>query len=335
MQTTQFIQKLKYSGLTGRGGAGFPTWKKWQCVVDQEAESKYVICNCAEGDPYTEKDGYLLDNYPQTIIDGIKLAIETLKAEHAYIYLRHDYYKKFPPILKKLIGDDPIKFFEKPCGYLCGEETVLLNAMERGLGRKKEPEVPLEPRLKPPFPPVCGLHNQPTLINNCETFYHIANIAKDKYNKTRFFTVTGDCPNPEVYELPENYTIEQILKETKNIPDFEYFVQAGAGVCGEILLADDLDKQPGCLGSIKIFNKAETDPYDLLNEWANFFMAENCDKCTPCREGVYRIAQIVADNKVDKKKMDNIFYVMEQTSFCALGKAAVTPFRSLIEKLNL
>ncbi len=330
-----FIQKLKDSRLTGRGGAGFPTWKKWQCVAEQKAEKKYVICNCAEGDPNTKKDGYLLEHNPQNIVDGVKLAIKVLDADKAYIYLRRDYYQKYPPILKKLIGDAPINFFEKPCGYLCGEETVLLNAIEKQIAPNQTLEKPLEPRRKPPYPPESGLFGQPTLINNCETFYHIANIAKDNYKKTRFFTLSGDCANPGVYELAENYTVKQILKETKNLPEFDFFVQAGAGICGEILLADELDKQPGCLGSIKVFDKEKTDPYDLLNKWANFFMAENCDKCTPCREGVFRIAEIVADNKLDKDTLNNIFYVMEETSFCALGKAAVTPFRSLIEKLKL
>ncbi len=335
METKSIIQKLRDTELTGRGGASFPTWKKWEMVANKKSEKKYVICNCAEGDPNTKKDGYLLEHYPQNIVEGVKLAINTLEASKAYIYLRPDYYERFSPILKKLSTNAPIEMFKKPCGYLCGEETVLLNAIEKNFDPEQEVEKLLEPRLKPPYPPEAGLFGYPTLINNCETFYHIANIAKDKYKNSRFFTVCGECSSPGVYELPEDYTIRQILKETKNLPEFDFFVQAGAGICGEILLPEELNKQPGCLGSIKVFNRGETDLYDLLNKWANFFMAENCDKCTPCREGVYRIAEIVQKNRLDKKRLEEIFFVMEETSFCALGSAAVTPFRTLIQKLNL
>ncbi|NQV00753.1 MAG: hypothetical protein HQ537_01335 [Parcubacteria group bacterium] len=329
--TKDIIAKLKENELLGRGGAGFPAGLKWEMVKSAKAEKKYIICNCSEGEPEVFKDGFILENYPKDIVNGIKIALETIDNSSAYIYLRKDYFDKFKSKLEELIKGLPITLFKKTGGYLSGEETTIFAAIE---GKRQEP------RIKPPFPPQKGLFGYPTLINNAETFYHIAKIAKDEYKKTCFYSISGEVENKGVYELPKDWPIEKILKETKNFPKFgpsadeaSFFVQAGGGVSGEILLPNELSQPVKWLRAIIVFNREKTDCFALMKKWVNFFLENNCDKCAPCREGVYRIAEILEKNKINKQLLNDIFFVLEETSFCALGRAVVVPFSSLIEKI--
>ncbi|MBU1110961.1 hypothetical protein KKB83_05100 [Patescibacteria group bacterium] len=323
------IVKLEESGLTGRGGARFPTHLKWKMVKEAKAEKKYIICNAAEGEPGVFKDGYILKNYPQEVVQGIKLALGAIDnstvAVSAYIYLRKDYYQRFKEELEKLTKSLPITLFKKTGGYLAGEETSLLEVIE---GRRPAP------RIKPPYPPQIGLFGYPTLVNNLETFYHVAQIAEGKYKKTRFYSISGEVANEGVYEFPEDYTVSQVLKETQNWPDFRFFIQSGGGASGEVLLPDELEQTVRGQGAIVVYNRQETDLFALMEKWVNFFLKSNCDKCVPCREGVYRLAEMIEKRKLDKEILDDILFVLEETSFCALGEGVVTPFRSLISKLR-
>ena len=205
------IQKIKEAGLTGRGGAGFPTFLKWEAVKNAPGEKKYIIVNGSEGEPGVMKDGFILENYPEEVIDGVKVALETFENSEAVIYLRKDYYEKFKSKLVELTKNLPITLIKEPGGYLCGEETTLIESIE---GNR------FEPRLRPPFPTEKGLHGMPTLVNNLETFYWISKISKDEYRKKRFYSITGDISNQGVFEFSEDWSIEQILQETNNFPDF-------------------------------------------------------------------------------------------------------------------
>jgi NADH:ubiquinone oxidoreductase subunit F (NADH-binding) len=324
MDTKDIITKLKKDKLLGRGGAAFPTGLKWEMVKSAKAKKKYIICNASEGEPNVFKDGFILKNYPEEVIEGVKIALETIDNSSAYIYLRKDYYAKFKKNLEKLIGNLPIKLFKKTGGYLAGEETSIFEAIE---GKRPEP------RIKPPFPPQAGLFDCPTLINNLETFYQVAKIAKNQYQKTRFYSISGEVKNEGVYQLSEDWSISQILKETKNWPDFDFFVQSGGGASGEILLSDELNQPARGQGAIVVFNRKKTNPFSLMKKWIDFFLEANCDKCVPCREGVYRMAEMLKKEKIDKEILSDLFFVLEETSFCALGKGVVVPFRSLINKL--
>ena len=321
------ISKLKESGLTGRSGSGFPTGLKWEAVKGAVADKKYIVCNGSEGEPNVSKDSFILENYPEEVIKGIKIALETIDNSSAYIYLKSDYYQKYKTKLEELIGDSPIIIFKKTGGYLAGEETCVCEVIEG-----KSPV----PRIKPPFPSEVGLWGYPTLINNVETFYRVAQIAEDNYKGGRLYSIAGDVEKPGTYELLENMTIKQILQETGNLPDVDagedFFVQSG-GISGEILLPNELDQKLKGIGGIVVYDREKTDPMSLMKKWAEFFMAENCDKCTPCREGVYRINEMLKKEEIDKEKMDDFLFVLEQTSFCALGKGVAVPFRSLINKL--
>ncbi len=321
------IPKLMESGLTGRGGGGFPTGKKWGIVKKAKGDKKYIVCNGSEGEPGVFKDRYILEKYPEEVIEGIKIALKTFPNSSAYIFLNKNYYKKFKTKLKSLTKNLPITLFKKTGGYLSGEETVLLNEIQK--------ETKYEPRLKPPYPTQSGLFNQPTLINNVETFYYIAQVAKDKYKQTRFYSISGDIPNKGVFELPISWSAQKILKETGNFPAHPFFVQTGGGAMGEVLLPKELNQKVEGAGAIIIYDKKKTDSFKLMEKWAKFFLKGNCDKCVPCREGVYRINEMVRTRKIDCKILSDLFFVMEQTSFCPLGKGATLPFKSLCNKLQL
>lgn len=319
------ITKIKASGILGRSGSGFPVGQKWQMVKEEKSDKKYIVCNAASGEPLVLKDEYILEHYAGEMVEGVEIALKTIDKSSAYIYLRKDFYSKFKNKLEKLTKGLKISFFKKRGGYLAGEETALCQVIE---GKRPEP------RLKPPFPTQFGLFNRPTLINNVETFYYVSKIAKNKYDKTRFYTINGQVKKKGVYQLPLNWPIEKVLKETGNWPQFDFFVQAGGGASGEILTREELKKkQVSGPGAIIVYNKKQTDFFKLMLKWVNFFMQENCDKCVPCREGVYQIKEIIKKGKIDKKKLDDLNFVLSETSFCGLGKIAGKPFIGLINKV--
>ncbi|MCK4745209.1 hypothetical protein KAS41_04050 [Candidatus Parcubacteria bacterium] len=319
------FEKLKQAELLGRGGANFPTWLKWKAVKDAKADKKYIICNASEGEPSVFKDEYLLKNYPTEVVNGVKIALENISGSFAYIYLRKDLYRKFKRRLKKIIGESPIELFREPGGYLCGEETTLIESME---GNR------CEPRIKPPYPPQFGFENQPTLTNNVETFYYASKIAKGEYRKTRFFCISGKVKNRGVYELPASSTVKEILIKTKNLPLNKFFVQVGGGACGEILAEKGLENFVCGAGTIIVYDY-KTDAIKLMKKWINFYINENCGKCAPCREGIYRVKEMLGGKNIDWDLMKEILETMQKTSFCGLGTSMPTAFLSLMEHKNI
>jgi [NiFe] hydrogenase diaphorase moiety large subunit len=315
------IDKIKESKILGRSGSLYPVFMKWETVKSSEENEKYVICNGAEGEMETFKDYYLLKNYPEIVLDGIKIAIQELRAKRAFIYLKKSYFDEFYSSLKGLV-DNQIEIIEKKGGYIGGEETTVVEVIEGNTP---------EPRIKPPFPTEVGVWGKPTLVNNLETFYFISKINSDDYHNTRFFSIAGDAPNKGVFEFNEDITIKELLEETNNLPDFNYFLQVGGGSSGMILLPEETGVSLNCLGSIIIYNREKTDPFLLMSKWVDFFLEGNCDKCTPCREGLFRIKEMI--DKKDFSEINDLFFVMEKTSLCPLGKAAISPFSTLLEKI--
>ncbi|MDD3386348.1 MAG: NADH-ubiquinone oxidoreductase-F iron-sulfur binding region domain-containing protein [Candidatus Pacebacteria bacterium] len=311
------IKKIKEAGLKGRGGGSFSTALKWELAKKAQGKEKYVICNAAEGEPNVFKDKYILDNYLEDVINGIKIAKNFISAKSAYIYLNKNY------TISEDIGD--IIIFKKDSGYIGGEETSICEAIE---GKR------VEPRRKPPFLTESGLFGCPTLLNNVETFYCVSKIAKGEYNHSRFFSINGDVLNQGVYELREDITIFQALKETKNYPEFDFFAQVGGGASGEIMLPQELNRPVFGAGSITIYNREKTDKYELMEKWAEFFHTGNCDKCVPCREGAFRIYEMIKERNIDYDKLDSIFFSLKKSSFCSLGKSIPLPFESLIKKIR-
>lgn len=318
------ITKLKAANILGRGGAAFPTWQKWDLVKNIKADKKYIVANGSEGEPNVHKDYFILQHHPKVLVDGLQKALATIPGSEGIIYLNKKYFRRFKKPLEKIIAKSPITVFEEKGRYLSGEETVLCEEIEGKLAR---------PRLRPPFPGQKGIHGYPTLINNIETFYYVSKIAHDDYEAKRFYTISGDVKKSGVYELALDLSIREVLEKTGSWPKKDFFVQAGGGASGEIFLSTELDRPVGGSGAIIVYDKQKTDPYLLLYRWAQFFMESNCDKCTPCREGVYRLAEMVHKRTIDQKIMNDLFLAMETSSFCALGKSVPTPFRSLIYKI--
>jgi NADH:ubiquinone oxidoreductase subunit F (NADH-binding) len=333
---SDIIIKIKQANLLGRGGANFPVAIKWETVKNASGPStssgqakKYVVCNASEGEPGVAKDYYLLDKYPEEVINGMKIAIEYLSFDNAqdknavkgYLYLNQEYYKKLKKNLEKLIKGTRIELFKKDhiAGYIGGEESAAINHLE---GKR------VEPRLRPPFIATIGLWGYPTLVNNVETFYDVSLISSGKYAQKRFYTINGDCLNTGVYELPESWTIEQVLKETKNYPDFDFFVQVGGDASGVVLNKKQLNQPASGAASITVYSSIKYKPLDLMRKWALFFSEETCGQCTACREGTYRLREALEIVNVDWKLVDDLLNNLEETSFCGLGSAVPMPFRT-------
>lgn len=324
---SNLISQLKKAALVGRGGASFPVWQKWDAVFnatvnpsEDDKQGKFVICNCSEGEPGVKKDAYLIEKYADRIIDGMKIAIDFLSAKQGIFYLNENYYKKYKHLLEKAIRTSgaPIVLFKKPhdAGYIGGEETTVLNVIE---GQHAEP------RLKPPYPVTHGLWSQPTLVNNVETFYDVSRVAKGDYKPTRAYTITGDCLFEDVFELPIGLTIEEVLRETHNYPKFNFFVQVGGDGSGEVLSYKQLKKPATGAGSIRVYSTIKHDPINLIRNWVNFFMGESCGKCTPCREGTYRLSEILAEPRPDWQAVRQLLTNLGDTAFCALGMSVPIP----------
>jgi len=209
-------------------------------------------------------------------------------------------------------------------GYIGGEETSAINAIE---GKR------IEPRLRPPFPPTSGLWGFPTLVNNVETFYDVSLIAAGKYKNKRFYTINGDCLNTSVYELPEKWTIEKVLKETKNYPDFEFFVQAGGDASGEVLSEKQLNRRVEGAAAITVYSIIKHEPINLIKKWLDFFYSNSCGQCVPCREGLYRLKEIINEKDPNWRMFSDILDVMHETSFCGLGCVAPFPIITYVENV--
>ena len=326
MAKVSIVTKLKKAKLTGRGGGYFPTAKKWEIVKNAKGSSKYVVCNASEGEPGVKKDYHILKNHPENVIDGIMAAIDFLSAKKAVIYLNPSYFSAFSRKLKQIIKNRPIEVFKKPhiAGYAGGEETSALNCLEGGK---------IEPRLRPPFPTTAGLYGHPTLINNVETFYAVSLINNDKYQNKRFYTIHGDCLWSGVYEFEENWTIEKILKLTKNYPDFDFFVQAGGDASGEILNSKQLKRPARGSGCITVYSTIKHEPIALMRGWARFFARESCGQCTPCREGTYRLKELLGQKEINWQLIPDIMDSLHYSSFCGLGCAAPIAIESYIKNV--
>jgi len=321
----KLIDKIKKANLVGRGGAGFPTASKWEMVKNAAGSPKYVICNASEGEMGVFKDFYILEHHLSDVLEGMRHAMDYLGTKHAFINLNYSYYKKLKgkllPALKhyKEKGYDFVVYEEHP-SYIGGEETALLNAIE---GHR------VQPRIKPPYPVEVGLFGKPTLINNVETFFDVAQVAKDKYKGKRFFCVGGKVKNSGVFCLPHNLTIKQVLQKTKNWPTFDFFVQIGGSASGLVLNSDQLKDHPmSGAGSIEIY-RADLKPHDLLMKWFKFYSEESCGKCTPCREGSFHLFELLKTHKtIPWEQVMEIVEVMDKTSFCALGRSIGLPVKS-------
>ena len=338
MQQKNILQKIADAGLVGRGGASFPVAQKWAAVCDALKTKKlgYIVLNGAEGEPGVKKDGYIIANYPEEVINGLHLADQFLgpkKIKRVYLFLNHEYHQKYGAGLKKVLAKPKYRalgakteFFLKPqdLTYIAGEETALLNLIE---GQKAQP------RLKPPYPTMSGLHTHPALVNNTETFYNVSLVANGKYQEERFYTITGGVKRPGVYKLPLDLTIEEILHRSGNYPTWPFFIQTGGEASGEVLNSDQLNQPTEGTGSIMIYHGDETDRRKLLKYWIKFYHNQSCGQCAPCREGTYRLWELINKKEIDYKLFWEIVASLEETSFCALGSSLALPLKSYFKNI--
>jgi len=320
------IKKIAQAKLIGRGCNNFPTAQKWQAVKDAKTTGdKFVVCNISESEPGVFKDEYILAKYPEMVVTGIQIAMQALQASKGFIYLNPEYYTKFSEYLNAIIESKgiEIEIYAKPYhDYIGGEETAVLNSMEAER---------VEPRLKPPYPTTSGFLGQPTLVNNCETFYAVAQIYLNEYRSTRFYCLTHADGDREVKELPIDITIKKVLKAFGHSPSNKFFYQIGGGAAGTCYNSKQLNRNFDGLASIIIFPK-DTPEKNLVLKWADFFQQESCGQCTTCREGTYRLEEMLekfyATGKLDLPLFEDLIFTLQNTSFCPLGRISANAILS-------
>jgi len=326
----EIIKALKESGLTGLGGAGFPTWQKWQMVKESPDQKRFLICNLSEGEPGVFKDEYIINHHLKELIAGIETAADVIKALRSYIFL-NDKYKKYLKKIQHAAKGKKIEIFIDTGRYLCGEETTLLQVMEDKIR---------QPRMKPPFPTSHGLFGYPTLINNAETLYRAHLVAQGSYEPKRFYCLSGDYVGRRVVEANIDAKIKDIIGRERIVEKIK-FVRI-SGPSGYFLPPEKLDQSVVGTGAIQVYGKDRRILETLINSII-FLKSESCGKCTPCREGTYRIAEKINDllssaSLWDKKEtletISEIATAAEGSSFCALGKSVASPVLSAIENFR-
>ncbi len=319
------IETVERSELAGRGGAGFPTGRKWRAVANEERGPKSVVCNADEGEPGCFKDRVLMDHDPHAVIEGMILAAYAVGASRGFIYLRYEY-PQTAVILQRaideateagLLGDDILGggldfriYVRRGAGaYICGEEGSLLNSLEG-----KHPF----PRERPPYPVSHGFEDLPTVVNNVETLASVPPIIDrggDWYRKlglgdhagTKVISLSGDIQRPGNYEVPIGFPLPTLLNEWAGGAPEGRTIQAVtmAGISGGFLAGDDLEttldessvRARGSMlgaGGIMVFDDSR-DMVDVAHSCMEFFAHESCGKCFPCRIGTQRLTERLAE----------------------------------------
>jgi len=361
------IGVLRESGLRGMGGAGFPTGMKWEAVRDADSDEKFIICNADESEPGTIKDRFIMWHLPHLVIEGMIIAGLITGAKKGIIYIRHEYAEQEHILQKeiercyqkKILGENilvsglrfELSIFVSPGGYICGEETALLEALE---GKRAEP------RNKPPFPVMHGLWNKPTVINNVETFaFATAILAKGaqwfkSHGKNgafglKFVGVSGDVERPGVFEVPMGTTYAELINDHAGGPPVGKKVIgfAPSGPSSGYLPASMLDlpldwnavaKAGSMVGSGAIVVCAEgACMLDMALNAVRFYRNESCGKCVPCRVGSQKLVDMLTEwtqgkfKESDLALLDDLSHTLRQTSICGLGQILPAPIQSVIK----
>ena len=325
------LERLEASGLTGMGGAGFPTWRKWD-AVRREPGPRVVIVNADEGEPGTIKDRYVMELRPQLLLEGLAAAMRFCETDMAYIYLREEYANS-RAVLEDAIAARglPVELVIGAGAYICGEETAMLESMEGRRGM---------PRLRPPFPAQSGYLGRPTLINNVETLAHVALILRGEWQPIRLWSVSGAVAEARLLRRRRSTSrVRGLIDEYAGGLTAEPGAIVPGGAASGILPPAALDApltrdglaEWGCsVGSaaVQVFPSGYS-PVRLLAETMRFFAEESCQKCTPCRIG-NRALHAVFDGErtMSREQVDEWLEAMALTSICGLGQAAPIPVRS-------
>ena len=367
MTPDEVIKTVSDSGLRGRGGAGFPTGKKWDFTKQAESTQKYVVCNADEGDPGAFMDRSILEGDPHSILEAMSIAGYTIGANKGYIYVRAEYpiavkrlkiaieqARDYGILGKNIFGTDFSFDIEVRLGagaFVCGEETALLESIE---GRRGQP------RVKPPFPAVSGLWKEPTLINNVETYANIAqiilngaewysSIGTEGSKGTKVFALGGNVNNIGLVEVPMGTTLREIIFDIGGgIPNGREFKAAQTGgPSGGCIPAEHLDtpidyeslKAIGSMmgsGGLIVMDDTKC-MVSLAKFYLGFTVSESCGKCTPCRIGTKRMLETLerlCDGKgeeSDLEKLEKLSSNIQKSSVCGLGQTAPNPVVSTLK----
>ena len=354
------IAVLKESGLRGLGGAGFPTGSKWEMVARETRTPKYVICNADESEPGTFKDREVLARLAHLVIEGMALAGLVVGAEQGILYIRHEYEAErvlFEAELQRarergILGTAfDIQVFVSPGGYILGEETALLEALEDKRG---------EPRNKPPFPSTHGLFGQPTLINNVETLCMAALIlhrgadwwksqGRPGFSGLKLLSVSGHVEQPGIYLIRMGTPVGELIDLAGGVQGGRKLLAfAPGGASSNFLPASQVDvpidfvalqKAGSMLGSGALVVIAEgTDMLALATNVVKFFRNESCGKCVPCRVGSQKAVEILEGvqagtlQRAALEILPELGDTMLQTSICGLGQVAIAPALSVMNQ---
>ena len=360
------IAQLKASGLSGLGGAGFPTGVKWEAVRRERGPEKYVVCNADESEPGTIKDRFIMRNLPNLVIEGMIIAGLVTGAQKGILYIRHEYVVQEKVLHEEIercyeegilgasvLGSGltfDLELFVSPGGYICGEESALIEAIE---GKRAEP------RNKPPFPVASGVFNKPTALNNVETFAHVPQILTrgvDWYKAQgqggaaglKFVGISGDVSRPGVFEIPMGLPMSEVIYnlaggivDGKRLKAF-----APSGPSSGYLPASQVDVRldfksmaaiGSMLGSGAIVVCAEGRcMLDMALNAVKFFRNESCGKCVPCRMGSQKMVDILTGwtqgkgSAADMALIDDLTEALKLTSICGLGQFAHSPLSSVL-----
>ncbi|MBQ9210747.1 MAG: NADH-quinone oxidoreductase subunit NuoF [Clostridia bacterium] len=367
MTPEQVIDEILKSGLRGRGGAGFPTGKKWQFARASQAEHKYFVCNADEGDPGAFMDRSLLEGDPHAIIEAMAIGGYAIGAEEGWVYVRAEYpiavkrlekaieqAREYGLLGKNIFGTDfnfDLHIRLGAGAFVCGEETALMASIE---GRRGEP------RPKPPFPAVRGLFESPTNINNVETLGNVAqiilkgadwfrSIGTEKSTGTKVFALGGKINNTGLVEVPMGVPLRTIIEDIGGgIPNGKKFkaVQTGgpSGGCIPASLLDisveydTLTSVGAMMGSGGMIVLDEDNcMVDIARFFLDFTVDESCGKCTPCRIGTRRMLEILEritegkGQEGDIERLENLAENIKNSALCGLGQTAPNPVLSTIK----
>ncbi|UCC25154.1 MAG: NAD(P)H-dependent oxidoreductase subunit E [Gemmatimonadales bacterium] len=366
MSPDQVLEEIDASGLAGRGGAGFPTGRKWRAVREAQGGPKTVVCNADEGEPGCFKDRALMDHDPHAVLEGMALACYATGAPRAFLYLRYEY-PHTEGILDRaireaeeagILGPDAfgtgveirIHLRRGAGAYICGEETSLLNSLEG--------EHPF-PRNRPPYPVTHGYQGTPTAVNNVETLASVPpillhgpgwyrDLGRGEHRGTKVISLSGDVARPGNYEVPMGLPLATLIHDWAGGIREGNEIQAVtmAGLSGGFLAGEDLDvtlDEPSIrargsflgAGGIMVFDETR-DMVEVARMAMEFFAHESCGKCFPCRIGTQRLTERLSGQGGPQQlgawldEVADLNRTMKATSACGLGQAAPLITESLV-----
>ena len=361
----EILNEVKISKLRGRGGAGFSTGSKWDFCRAAPGEQRYVVCNADEGEPGTFKDRVLLNGYADMVFEGMTLCARIIGAKKGFLYLRGEYrylLDHLQAVLQRrrqqaqlgnnILGISDFNFdIEIHLGagaYICGEESALIESLEGKRGT---------PRNRPPFPVTCGYLNQPTVVNNVETFAATsliglhggawyAAVGTDTSTGSKILSVSGDCERPGLYEYPFGVSVAQVLADCGARNTQAVQVSGPSGVC---IAAHEFERRIGfedipTAGAFMVFDQSR-DMFEVARNFVHFFAHESCGFCTPCRVGTSLLSNMMDKlaqghgSPYDFAEIEKLNVLLQSTSHCGLGHSAcnsvldtIAKFRSAYEK---